>query len=278
MKSTEYPDLTFVKPKAFNTGRPDGPPLWIVVHTTEGSEGLRSAEDGAAYDKRRTDGTSTHYFHDQDTTVQCVLTKDRANAAKGTGNRRGIHHELCGRAAQNPTQWHDAASTGTLERFARQAARDAKRWNIPVRHLTVAQVRNFDRGFCSHSDITAAFGESDHTDPGRNYPWTETLNRVRAIMAPPKPQEDEVSAADVTSALEQPRPYKLARIKERGWSDTSLVVKVEYIFEAMVAAGMIAADPDGVVDDSASVQARLARIEAALGRLEHAVPPGAPGA
>lgn len=193
MRSVEWPDLVFVEPAAWNAGRPYGRPLWIVVHTTEGSEGLRSAEDGAAYDARREDGTSTHYFHDQDTTVQSVYTHDRANAAKGTGNKYGIHHELCGKAAQNPAQWDDAASAGTLARFARQAARDAAKWDIPVRHLTVAQVRNFESGFCAHSDISAAFGESTHTDPGSNYPWTDTLNAVRAIMAPPT-EEDPLAA------------------------------------------------------------------------------------
>jgi hypothetical protein len=177
--SREYPDLTWVEPAAFEYGRPAGRPLWVVIHTTEGSEGLRSAEDGAAYDARRTDGTSTHYFADQDTVVQCVNTADRANAARATGNLRGIHHELCGVAAQNPTQWHDAASLGTLRNDAKQAARDCRRWGIPIKKLTVAEVRAFKPGFCEHNDISAAFGESDHTDPGRNYPWTEYLGYVR---------------------------------------------------------------------------------------------------
>ena len=91
----------------------------------------------------------------------------------------------------------------------------------------------------------------------------------------PKPEENDVSKADVTAALEEARPYKLARIKDRGWAEISLVHKIDYIFEALVANGMIAADPDGVVDDSGSMQARLSRIEAALSRLEA---PGTPGA
>lgn len=197
-QSPEYPDLLWMPPKAWSPGRPDGQPLWIVGHTTEGSEGLRSAEAGAEYDQRRPDGTSTHFFHDQDTTVQCVRTTDRANAAKGTGNRRGIHHELCGRAAQNPAQWDDAASRGTIRNFARQAARDAKRWNIPVRLLTVAQVAAYERGFCEHATISAAFGQSDHTDPGRNYPWAWTLDLVRGHLNPTTELEDVVQDEDIT--------------------------------------------------------------------------------
>jgi hypothetical protein len=95
------------------------------------------------------------------------------------------------------------------------------------------------------------------------------------VVIKPKPEEDDVSAEDVTKALETPRPYKLARIKERGWAEISLSHKIDYIFEALVANGLVAADPDGVIDDSGSVQARLSRIEGALSRLEH---PGTPGA
>lgn len=178
-QSVEYPDLKFVEPRAWNSGRAVGQPSVIVIHCTAGSEGPTSAEDGAAYDARRTDGTSTHYFHDQDSTIQCVLTKDRANHAKGTGNRIGIGHELCGGAFQTPTQWADAASAGTLLRAAVQCARDAKKWGIPIRRLTIAQLRNGERGFAGHNDISDAFGESNHTDPGPHFPWDSFLSMVK---------------------------------------------------------------------------------------------------
>lgn len=201
--SPEYPDLPWVPPKAWNSGRAAGQPTVIVIHTTEGSEGLKSAEDGAAYDQRRTDGTSTHYFCDQDTVVQCVRTTDRANAAKASGNKIGIHYELCGKAAQTPDQWHDEASLGTFRNAAKQAARDAKKHGLPVRRLTAAQVRAGEKGFCAHNDISDAFGESNHTDPGRNYPWAEFLALVNDYM------EDGVSQADVIAALKSPEGQKL---------------------------------------------------------------------
>jgi N-acetyl-anhydromuramyl-L-alanine amidase AmpD len=193
--SPEYPDLPWIPPKSWTKGRPSGQPTLIVIHTTEGSEGLVSAENGASYDTRRTDGVSTHYFHDQDTTIQCVRTTDSAHTARATGNDRGIHHELCGRAAQSPEQWRDAASKGTIARAAKQAARDAKKYGIPVRRLTAAQVRAGEKGFCEHKTISDAFGETDHQDPGKNYPWTSFLAMVQEEM------EDGVSQADVIAAL-----------------------------------------------------------------------------
>jgi hypothetical protein len=201
-KSPEYPDLTWVEPRAWNRGRAAGQPSLIVIHTTESAEGLKGAENGAAFDARREDGTSTHYHHDQDTTVQCVRTTDRANTAKGTGNQRGIHHELSGKAAQDLSQWHDEASRGTLRNAARQCARDAKRWNIPVRHLTVSQVRSGEKGFCGHVDITNAFHESDHTDPGKAFPWTEFLGLVKQAMEGEVALEDDNIAVTETVGKE----------------------------------------------------------------------------
>jgi hypothetical protein len=197
-QSPEYPDLRWVQPKAWSSGRPYGPPLWVVVHTTQGSEGVKSAEDGAAYDTRRTDGTSTHYFHDQDTTIQCVRTSDRANGAKGTGNHYGIHHELCGKAEQNSAQWQDAASAGTIRNAAKQAARDCKKWGIPVRKLSVAQVRGHEKGLCEHHDISLAFGQSDHTDPGRSFPWPQFLDMVKAELAEPARASRKVEYMELT--------------------------------------------------------------------------------
>jgi len=96
MQSPEYPELPFVQPAAYGTGRDGRKVMCSVIHYTAGSERSTSAEDGAAYDQRRTDGTSCHFFHDSNSTVQCVLTSNRSNSAFSKGNRLGIHHELCG--------------------------------------------------------------------------------------------------------------------------------------------------------------------------------------
>lgn len=192
-QSPEYPDLRWMPPKSWTKANRLYVQL-IVMHTTEGSAHGQSAEDGAAYDQRRTDGTSSHYFVDCTSVVQCVRTSDQAHTARSQGNRRGIQYELCGRAGSQ--DWQSAYSQAMLARAAKQAARDARKWDIPVRHLTVAEVRDGAKGFCGHYDITRAFPADGgtHTDPGPNFPWSQFLDMVRAELAG-KPALEEVAVA-----------------------------------------------------------------------------------
>lgn len=205
-QSPEYPDLKWVVPKAWNSGRASGQPSVIVIHTTEGSSHGNSAEDGAAYDARRTDGTSAHYYIDNTSVVQCVRTTDRANTARASGNRIGIHYELCGRAAFTPAQWSNAYGTAMLRLAAKQAARDAKKHGIPIVKLSVADVKAGKKGFCGHVDISYAFGESDHTDPGKSFPWATFLGMVKEYATG---GVSNVSAKDVIDALKSAEGKKL---------------------------------------------------------------------
>lgn len=200
MQSPEYPDLPFVSARAYGSGRQGYAVQYVVVHYTAGSERSTSAEDGALYDARRTDGTSCHYFHDQNSTVQCVYTWNRANSAYHYGNRLGIHHELCG-TQQTREQWLDPASDGTLWQAAKQIARDCQKYGLPVRKLTPAEMLAGQHGICGHADVTLAYGLGDHMDPGDAFPWDVLLARVQQFLAPtPTPQQEDEDMVKVIFA------------------------------------------------------------------------------
>lgn len=207
--SKEFPRAVWLgPPKSYTRGRKTGQPSVIVIHTTEGSEGKLSAEDGAAYDRRRTDGTSTHFFIDSNTVVQTVYTDDEAHAARAHGNDIGIQMEVCGKAGQTASQWNDAASADTLDQLVAICIDICLKFpgRFPVRRLTPAQVRAGKHGFCGHVDITHAFPEDKgtHTDPGGNFPWSRFLARVQAGInahtTAAKKEDDMPTAQEIATA------------------------------------------------------------------------------
>ena len=197
-RSTEYPDLEWIPPRyypqqiRYGKGRSSKGVRLIVIHYTAGSETSLSAEQGARYNQTRDDNVSTHYFVDQNSTVQCVLTKDRAHTARNHGNEIGIQYELCG-TVQTRAQWLDTASRNTLRLAAKQIARDCKKYGIPVKKLSVKETRNAYygnlKGICGHGDCTLAFPEDngDHMDPDGyrpgSFPWDVLLADINMFMS-----------------------------------------------------------------------------------------------
>lgn len=200
------PDIPSAKwagsPRSFTSGRKTGQPTVIFIHTTEGSEGRTSAEAGAAYDKSRTDGTSTHLFVDQDSIVQEVEFKDEAHAARNHGNDVGIQIEVCGKAGQTVAQWADLASVGSIGRCIQAGYEIRKlygRARFPLVNLTPAQLKAGQHGFAEHKDATLAWpvDGGTHTDPGPNFPWAKLFSGIKALEAKDDAKGDDMTADEV---------------------------------------------------------------------------------
>ncbi len=178
VQSTEFSEYPFVRPRGYSVGR-SAPVTYVVLHTTEGAANSSAAENGAAYDARRTDDVSTHFFVDNNSIVQCVLTKDTAWTARAA-NARGIQIEMCGRAST--VKWVDGGYyQALLENSAKLTARLLKKYGLPARFLTDTQLRNNEKGITTHRQVTRVLGGS-HTDPGPNFPYDYFLGRVKAYM------------------------------------------------------------------------------------------------
>lgn len=163
----------------------------ICLHHTAGREGRTAAEGGVAYDKRRTDGTSTHYFTDSELPVLCtVRPADRAHTARFHGNQIFLHVEICG-TLQSRQQWLDATSRRTLEITAALVAYLLVEFDLDFRRLTVAQCRaayynkeNRPTGIVDHWTVTRAFPEDGgtHTDLGPDFPWDVFMDMVSSAL------------------------------------------------------------------------------------------------
>lgn len=181
-------------PKSYSPGRPRKA-RFVVLHYTAGAEGPNAAEDGAAYDRRRTDGVSTGYFTDSTpgVVVQTVKDADRSHTARYHGNQIGIHIEVCG-TKQTREQWLDSVSKATLENTAALVAHLCKTHGFPARRLTTSEVRSAYyapederskyEGITDHNGCTQAFPEDGgtHTDMGSGFPWDVFLDMVQEAM------------------------------------------------------------------------------------------------
>jgi hypothetical protein len=160
-------------------GRKMGDVRVCVIHTAECPQTLGSAVAlGQWVSGPKAPPASWHYgvtFGDgASAIVQCVRESDVAWAAPGA-NKDGVQVELCGHATDDPALWLDGPGLGVLTNGARLAGRICKRWGLPVKRLTVAELLAGERGIIGHDTATKAYHKSTHTDPGRDFPWAEFL-------------------------------------------------------------------------------------------------------
>lgn len=201
-------------PRSYTAGRARAP-QFVTLHYTAGSEGPQSAENGAAYDKNRTDGTSCHYFVDSaGPALQEVPDGDRSHSAYFHGNEIGIHIELCG-TIQTRAQWLDPASYATLVTAAALVRDICQRNGFALRRLTVAETRDAyygkgkPTGINDHATVTAAFPEDggDHSDVGPEFPWDVFMALVIGDAPTLKRRDDKVITI-VPSGLPASDPRK----------------------------------------------------------------------
>ncbi len=154
----------------------------IVIHTTEGPETPRRSEDTARWFQQT--NASAHYIADPAEVTQSVREQDIAwHAGHKATNARSIGIEHCGRASQTPEEWADDASIAELARSAKLSAEICKRYNIPLKKLSLDELKAGEAGFCGHVDVTNAFnGGSGHHDPGPNWDWANYLGLVQKAL------------------------------------------------------------------------------------------------
>lgn len=153
-----------------------------VFHTTENNDNT-PPENVAAWQQNRANNSSYNVL--VGTNGRSVRSNDDNFipwAAGGTGNRIGLHASAIGRASRSREDWLKwPAQLATLSRWAADLN---ARYGIPLKWLTAAQVRAGERGFCGHAEISAAFGEVNHTDPGRGFPHDLILAQAAEINNP----------------------------------------------------------------------------------------------
>jgi N-acetyl-anhydromuramyl-L-alanine amidase AmpD len=149
----------------------------IVIHSMEAPEKGETAENVARFFQTTENPASAHLCIDNNSIVQCVFDNDIAFAAPGV-NSDGIQLELAGFAKQTRAEWLDPYGVLLLENAANAAAQYCLKYDIPVEHLTDAQLAAGRKGIIGHVQATRVYKKSTHTDPGEGFPWDHFIARV----------------------------------------------------------------------------------------------------
>lgn len=161
----DFPDIPFVQ--AAGDGGLRTLTQMIVIHATDNTA---SDEAEASYATHRPDQISAHFYNDEDSVIQGVRLSNIAYGCYPTGNGRSVQFELCGLSGK--------LTDATLRRIAPIVRRVCDRYGIPIRKVSPTDLRQGVRGICGHADVTLAWGEGTHTDPGAGFPWTTFIGYV----------------------------------------------------------------------------------------------------
>lgn len=146
--------------------------IGICIHTTE-NDPSTPAENVATYQINSESG-SYNTLADRQGLLQ-ENSDDWITWSTGNkGNTILLHLSFVARASMTRSQW--LAEDAMLRAGAWQVAQWCQKYGFPVKHsVTVAQLP----GITTHN-AARAWGFTDHTDPGPNFPWDIFLGYVNA--------------------------------------------------------------------------------------------------
>jgi hypothetical protein len=164
--------------------------IWIVLHTTEGHEGEKSAEALALACTREGDrinpetgrrfGSSYQYVLDIGQVIPLVPEDVVSLSARDPANEKGIHIVFPGFARQTREEWLDVVSSAYIDQCVLLLRDIHRRTSIPLVKLTVDEVKASESGLIDHKTVTDAFHKTDHQDVGPGFPWDVLDDRIAA--------------------------------------------------------------------------------------------------
>jgi N-acetylmuramoyl-L-alanine amidase CwlA len=153
-------------------------PRLIVMHSTVSPCKPGQAEAVAHFFAGEDNKTSAHYVVDPGTVVQCV--GDHTVAYHCGHNQDSIGIELCDMPdQQSQARWNDANHRAMMTVAARLVAQLCLAYNIRPWFVTVPGLKVGRRGVTTHANMSQAFKQSTHWDPGA-WPRIRFMRMVRA--------------------------------------------------------------------------------------------------
>lgn len=177
MTTYPAPSPPYLGPAAHHGDDNNKPIRRIVLHSTVSACVPGGARAIARYFRSPSAGGSAHYVADPGEVVQVVY--DGTVAYHAPPNEHSIGIEMCDMpSAATAARWADQPHRLMLDRVARLVAQLALAYGVPVTYRSARQLRAGRHGITTHSEVSHAFGQSTHWDPGK-WPRRRFMRKVR---------------------------------------------------------------------------------------------------
>jgi hypothetical protein len=146
---------------------PNGPITRIVLHSTVNTPGPGVAEQVAHYFQSPSAGGLAHYVVGVEKVIQCC--PDDISCWHAPPNHGSIGIEMTDQAGGDPARWNDANHQAVLTRTAALVHELAAKHSVPLVFVNAADLQAGRHGITTHHEVSVAFGQSSHTDPGPGF-------------------------------------------------------------------------------------------------------------
>lgn len=171
----------------------------VIIHTSESGDGSYPALVAAfARPGDRPLGTTGRMYGsayhavtmNADNLYDRILGPEAGPYAAPPLNKTHSHICMPARVAQGRSEWLDGPSLAGIRAVARFIVDESQAHGFPLRRLTSAELKAGAEGYCDHWTVSTAFGKTDHTDVGRQFPWDVLEAEIAALSStttPPPP-------------------------------------------------------------------------------------------
>lgn len=179
---SKAPAPPYVGPANRHGGKGNKPIKRIVLHSTVGPTKPGSARNIAHMFNTTSRAASAHYVVDAGEVVQDLYDSYVAYHAPPNSGSLGV--EICDNPGPSESRpysvgrWADGDHRKALLLTAELVAGLCKAYGIPIRKLSPSELRAGHKGICGHIDISHAWRQTTHWDPGE-FPWAEFIRLVK---------------------------------------------------------------------------------------------------
>jgi N-acetyl-anhydromuramyl-L-alanine amidase AmpD len=193
------PAPTYLGPPKFHGAADNKPIHRVVIHGTVSPCKKGGARAIAAYFRTTvTTPSSAHYVVDPGEVVQ--VTYDSVEAYHAPPNIHSLGVELCDPQTGKDGRWAYPAHEAMLHHAAELVAQLCAAYGVPVVRVGSAGLLSGRHGICGHVDVSNAWRQTTHTDPGDAFPWPHFMDLVRAADPAPAPVKHYPNADTILAA------------------------------------------------------------------------------